>query len=52
MDTQELLNLFVEKIDWGSQMIEKLKPLEKVDGVDKLIRKIQQEVKFLKKVIY
>ncbi|XP_058800260.1 LOW QUALITY PROTEIN: UPF0415 protein C7orf25 homolog [Phymastichus coffea] len=31
-------------------MVEQLKLVEKVEGVDKLIRKIQQEVKFLNKV--
>ncbi|CAB0029704.1 unnamed protein product [Trichogramma brassicae] len=50
METQELLKCFDEKIEWGWQMIEKLKQVHKVEGIDKLIRKIQQEVKFLKKV--
>ncbi|KAL7293947.1 hypothetical protein TKK_0012528 [Trichogramma kaykai] len=50
METQELLECFDEKIEWGWQMIEKLKQVHKVEGIDKLIRKIQQEVKFLKKV--
>lgn len=52
METQEeLLQCFDEKIQWGWHMVEQLKLVEKVEGVDKLIRKIQQEVKFLKKVI-
>lgn len=51
METQEeLLQCFDEKIEWGWHMAEQLKLVEKVEGVDKLIRKIQQEVKFLKKV--
>ncbi|XP_016837845.1 UPF0415 protein C7orf25 homolog [Nasonia vitripennis] len=51
METQEeLLQSFDEKIQWGWHMVEQLKLVEKVEGVDKLIRKIQQEVKFLKKV--
>lgn len=53
MEIQEnLLKCFDEKIQWGFDMMEKLKLVEKVEGVDKLIRKIQQEVKFLKKVIF
>ena len=52
METQEnLLKSFDEKIQWGWDMVEQLKLVEKVEGVDKLIRKIQQEVKFLQKVI-
>lgn len=51
MERQEdLLKCFDEKIQWGFDMIEQLKLVEKVEGVDKLVRKIQQEVKFLKKV--
>lgn len=51
MEIQEdLLKCFDEKIQWGWNMVEQLKLIEKVEGVDKLIRKIQQEVKFLNKV--
>lgn len=53
METQaDLIKCFDEKILWGWHMTEQLKLVEKVEGVDKLIRKIQQEVKFLKKVKY
>jgi hypothetical protein len=51
METHDnLIKCFDEKIKWGWDMIEELKPMEKVEGVDKLVRKIQQEIKFLKKV--
>ena len=47
----ELFKCFDEKIKWGWHMVEQLKFINKVEGVDKLIRKIQQEIKFLKKVL-
>ncbi|CAG5092172.1 Similar to UPF0415 protein C7orf25 homolog (Mus musculus) [Cotesia congregata] len=48
---EELTKNLEEKIKSGYQMMEKLKPLsEKVEGSDKLSRKINQEVKFLNKV--
>ncbi|XP_074107389.1 UPF0415 protein C7orf25 homolog [Cotesia typhae] len=48
---EELTKNVEEKIKSGYQMMEKLKPLsEKVEGADKLSRKINQEVKFLNKV--
>lgn len=46
----ELLKLLGDKIQDGKHMIERLKPLEDVDGVDKFVRKINQEIKFLEKV--
>ncbi|XP_014610392.1 PREDICTED: UPF0415 protein C7orf25 homolog [Polistes canadensis] len=46
----ELLKCLKENIYNGENMIERLKIMEKVNGVDKLIRKIQQEIRFLKKV--
>ncbi|XP_011494815.1 PREDICTED: UPF0415 protein C7orf25 homolog isoform X2 [Ceratosolen solmsi marchali] len=46
----DLIKCFDEKIKWGWNIIEELKLVEKVEGVDKLIRKIRQEIKFLKKV--
>ena len=53
MDEEKSLEKVVEeKIKWGHQMIEELRGVEKVEGTDKLIRKIQQEIKFLSKVIY
>jgi len=46
----ELLQCLEEKIASGHSMIERLKLMDKIDGIDKLIRKIQQEIKFLEKV--
>ncbi|KAK2588978.1 hypothetical protein KPH14_001828 [Odynerus spinipes] len=46
----DLLKCLEEKIHSGEGMIERLKIVEKVNGVDKLMRKIQQEIRFLKKV--
>lgn len=52
MDEEKSLGeILDEKIKWGHQIIEQLKDVEKVEGVDKLVRKIQQEIKFLNKVI-
>lgn len=45
----ELLQCLGEKIASGHSMIERLKLMNKIDGIDKLIRKIQQEIKFLEK---
>nr|XP_050855828.1 UPF0415 protein C7orf25 homolog [Vespula vulgaris] len=46
----ELLKCLQEKICNGEDMIDRLKIMEEVNGVDKLVRKIQQEIRFLKKV--
>ncbi|KYM84145.1 UPF0415 protein C7orf25 like protein [Atta colombica] len=46
----ELLQCLEEKIASGHSMVERLKLMDKIDGIDKLIRKIQQEIKFLEKV--
>ncbi|CAL7941392.1 unnamed protein product [Xylocopa violacea] len=46
----ELLTCLEEKIDSGKATIDRLKLLGKIDGVEKLIRKIQQEIRFLEKV--
>jgi len=45
----ELLQCLEEKIASGRSMVERLKLMDKIDGIDKLIRKIQQEIKFLEK---
>ncbi|EFN77537.1 UPF0415 protein C7orf25 homolog isoform X2 [Harpegnathos saltator] len=51
MDSKsELLGCLREKIADGHGMVERLRLMNKIDGVDKLIRKIQQEIKFLEKV--
>ncbi|XP_011643630.1 UPF0415 protein C7orf25 homolog isoform X2 [Pogonomyrmex barbatus] len=49
-DENKLLLGLEEKVASGRGMVERLKLMEKIDGVDKLIRKIQQEIKFLEKV--
>ncbi|XP_032687442.1 UPF0415 protein C7orf25 homolog [Odontomachus brunneus] len=46
----ELLECLREKIADGHGMVGQLRLMDKIDGVDKLIRKIQQEIKFLEKV--
>lgn len=47
---EELINLTDEKIELGEKLIKDLSSLEKIDGVPKLQRKINQELKFFKKV--
>lgn len=46
----ELLECLHEKIADGHGMVGRLRLMGKIDGVDKLIRKIQQEIRFLEKV--
>lgn len=46
----ELLTCIEEKIESGKATIDRLKLVGKIDGIEKLIRKIQQEIKFLEKV--
>ncbi|KAG7210012.1 hypothetical protein KM043_011592 [Ampulex compressa] len=46
----EVLKCLEEKICTGRDMVERLKLAGEVDGVEKLIRKIQQEIRFLEKV--
>lgn len=46
----ELLKCLEEKIDSGKATIDRLKLVGKIDGVEKLVRKIQQEIRFLEKV--
>ncbi|XP_012230881.1 UPF0415 protein C7orf25 homolog isoform X1 [Linepithema humile] len=46
----ELLPCLEQKIADGHSMVERLRLMDKIDGIDKLIRKIQQEIKFLEKV--
>jgi len=47
-----LFQCLKEKITSGYDMIERLRLVDKIDGIDKLIRKIQQEIKFLEKARY
>ncbi|XP_050466601.1 UPF0415 protein C7orf25 homolog [Cataglyphis hispanica] len=49
-DKDELVQCLEQKIASGRSMIERLKLMNKIDGIEKLIRKIQQEIKFLEKV--
>lgn len=46
----ELLTCLGEKISTGKATIDRLKLVGKIDGIEKLIRKIQQEIRFLEKV--
>lgn len=46
----KLLTCIEEKIESGKATIDRLKLVGKIDGIEKLIRKIQQEIKFLEKV--
>ncbi|XP_034180146.1 UPF0415 protein C7orf25 homolog [Osmia lignaria lignaria] len=46
----ELLKCLEEKIDSGKATVDRLKLVGKIDGVEKLVRKIQQEIRFLEKV--
>lgn len=45
----ELLTCLGEKISTGKATIDRLKLVGKIDGIEKLIRKIQQEIRFLEK---
>lgn len=47
---EELLRLVEEKIEFGKQLVLLLQPIQDIDGVTKLQRKIRQEMVFLKKV--
>ncbi|XP_078033712.1 UPF0415 protein C7orf25 homolog [Augochlora pura] len=49
-DRAELLKCLEEKIYSGRATIDRLKLVGKIDGVEKLIRKFQQEIRFLEKV--
>lgn len=48
----ELLACLEEKIESGKATIDRLKLVTKIDGIEKLIRKIQQEIRFLEKVCH
>lgn len=48
----ELLTCLGEKINTGKATIDRLKLVGKIDGIEKLIRKIQQEIRFLEKVCF
>ncbi|KAJ0178945.1 hypothetical protein K1T71_005720 [Dendrolimus kikuchii] len=51
MDSAEdLLLILKEKIDFGYELIHQLAPLQQIDGMMKLQRKIRQEIDFLKRL--
>lgn len=47
---EELLCMLKEKIKFGENLMLQLQPVQDLDGVMKLQRKIRQEIEFLKKV--
>lgn len=49
-DTDNIQQLAKEKIEIGSKLCADLANLIKVDGVQKVKRRIEQEIKFLRKV--
>lgn len=50
MEEDTLVKLAEDKIELGKGLIEKLQEFQQIDGVPKVQRKIQQEIKFLEKV--
>lgn len=50
MELEKLIESAEEKINLGTALISDLKDLSNVDGVNKVERKIKQEIKFLEKV--
>lgn len=50
MELEQLIESAEEKINLGMNLISDLKLLSNVDGVNKVERKIKQEIKFLEKV--
>lgn len=46
-----LLNLIKEKIQFGQDLLESLAKYKEIDGIQKLSRKINQELNFLRKVV-
>lgn len=49
-ETEELIELVKEKIEFGNSLLESLEKFRVIDGKQKLERKIKQEIRFLKKV--
>ncbi|CAH0702762.1 unnamed protein product [Spodoptera exigua] len=48
--SEELMLLVNDKITLGENLVVKLEPLNEIDGVTKLQRKIKQEIEFLRKL--
>lgn len=51
MEAEELIALAEEKVQLGKELIERLQELQHIDGVQKVQRKITQEIKFLEKIV-
>lgn len=49
-ENEELIQSVKEKIKFGNNLLELLEKYRVIDGKQKLQRKINQEIKFLKKV--
>ncbi|XP_049869768.1 UPF0415 protein C7orf25 homolog [Pectinophora gossypiella] len=49
-NSEELLAMLDDKINFGQELMVKLQSIQDIDGVMKLQRKIRQEVEFLKKL--
>lgn len=49
-NTTNLKGLAVEKIEFGENLIKSLLEFGDIEGIQKLVRKIKQELTFLKKV--
>lgn len=49
---EELIKCLEEKINMGKKAVERLNNMEKVEGVEKLVRKFMQEIRFLEKVSF
>lgn len=50
MEIEELIKAAEDKVNLGKELIQKLEIIQHIDGVQKIQRKIQQELKFLEKV--
>lgn len=46
----DLVKYLRNKINDGNDIIKRLKSVKHIDGVEKLVRKVRQEIKFLEKV--
>jgi uncharacterized protein involved in cysteine biosynthesis len=51
LDMDELTKLVDEKIEMGKVLIKRLAELQEIDGVKKIQRNMQSELKFLEKVL-
>lgn len=51
IESTALRNTALEKITYGEDLLQSLVKYQKLDGIQKLERKIRQEINFLKKVL-